>query len=171
MVLLSAGVAPCSIEVHARSPLAPSAAGSSQFFIKISSAFGFPSMEETSFGCSSNPAPCGCAAQDRKDCVYTPSKQAGATSNPFTLGNPWTMSDVGKVFVQCFVATSETRDSDTGSVISGPCPSLPMCVRVHVVGRKPMFVAPTPLEPNSRDFDGTPFPVSPIQIPDSKRDA
>ena len=42
----------------------------------------------------------------------------------------------------------------SGTKTACTCRSLPLCVKIKIVGAAPVFVAPTPLEANSRDDAG-----------------
>jgi len=154
------GAPNCAIPLHAHTP---GTAAGSYYMVRVRSAFGFPALD-TACGdtqCEGDSRPCCCRSQGGKTCEYVPKLGEGAASNPALLGNPWTQDDIGKFFVSCFVATAERYNLPvlaSNGAQEGPCPSLPMCVKVRITGRKPRFVAPTPLAPNSRDSAGADVP-------------
>ena len=67
---------------------------------------------------------------------------------------------VGRIFVKCFVAVDKHDETtcNGNSKTKCTCRSLPMCVKIKMVGSPPAFVAPTPLAENSRDDRGVLVP-------------
>jgi hypothetical protein len=64
---------------------------------------------------------------------------------------------VGDILVQCFIAVDKHSPStcQSGAGTACTCRSLPLCLKFKIVGQKPQFVHPTPLEENSLDDHGT----------------
>ena len=82
--------------------------------------------------------------------------------NEFWLKNEGVFSTdaVGLTLSKCFVAVDKHDETTCNSMKKTKCTcrSLPMCVKFKIVGSAPVFVAPTPLQMNSRDDNGVLVP-------------
>jgi hypothetical protein len=92
----------------------------------------------------------------------------GKLSCRFRLENEFWLKDegifstdaVGLTLAKCFVAVDKHDELTCNSAKKTKCTcrSLPMCVKFKIVGSAPVFVAPTPLQMNSRDDNGVLVP-------------
>jgi len=92
----------------------------------------------------------------------------GKLSCRFRLENEFWLKDegvfstdaVGLTLAKCFVAVDKHDESTCNAATKTKCTcrSLPMCVKFKIVGSAPVFVAPTPLQMNSRDDNGVLVP-------------
>ena len=109
-------------------------------------------------------SPCGCC-KNTDPCPgvdVCPNEILSKKECRYNMYN-YNISHVGVQRVMCFVATADYckqagEETQPGCSDFERCYSQPLCVRFNIVGHRPKFVAPTPLQANSQDALGRVVP-------------